>query len=100
MNRTVRYESHDITFEWDAEKSTSNQSRHGVSFESACEVLFDPFVRVIGADDFDEARDAAIGCTKSQQLLFVVHLIRHEKITRIISARRATASERSLYEEL
>ena len=36
-------------FEWDEEKNLENQSKHGVSFEKAKRVFFDPF-RVIVED--------------------------------------------------
>jgi uncharacterized protein len=100
MNRTVHYRLSGASFEWDPAKAAANQLRHGISFELACEVFFDPFLRIVDAEEGHEARYAAIGSTKAQQLLFVVHIARHEEITRIISARRTTATERRLYEEL
>ena len=99
MDRTVRYRLHGVSFEWDADKAMSNRVRHGVPFELACEVFFDPFARAVDATESDEARDAAIGRTESQALLFVVHVIRHEETIRIISARHATPEERRSYEQ-
>ena len=99
MARTVQYVFRGVTFEWDSGKAASNVSKHGVRFERACEVFFDPFVRVIDAAAEDEARDAAIGYTESQFLLCVVHLTCHEEIIRIVSARRANQEERTLYEQ-
>lgn len=89
-------------FEWDSDKAAANLQKHGISFEKACEVFFDPFVRVVDATDReDEARDAAIGFSNDLNMLFVVHLIREgdglESI-RIVSARPATPQERSQYE--
>jgi hypothetical protein len=80
----------------------ANLQKHGVSFEKACEVFFDPFVCVVDATDKDdEARDAAIRFADDLKMLFVVHLIREgnglESI-RIVSARRATPQERDRYE--
>ncbi len=100
MNRTIRCSVRGISFEWDADKAASNLSRHGVPFELACEVFFDRFVRIMNANTRDEARDAVIGYTESQKLLFVVHIAHHEEVIRIISARRATQQERKAYEEL
>ena len=100
MNRTVRFLFRGVTFEWDAAKAASNLLRHGVPFELACEVFFDPLARLVDATEPAEARDAAIGRTESQALLFVVHVIRHEEIIRIISARHATSQERRTYEQL
>jgi uncharacterized protein len=46
-----------------------------------------------------ESREAAIGYTEGERLLFV-HVIRHEEETiRIISAREATREERRQYEK-
>lgn len=89
-------------FEWDADKAAANRQKHGVSFEKACEVFFDPFVRIVDATDReDEARDAAIGFTNDLSMLIVVHLIREGdglEAIRIISARAATPQERNQYE--
>lgn len=99
MSRTVRYRLNGVSFEWDADKAARNRLQHGVPFEWACEVFFDPFVRWLDATPSDETRDAAVGRTESQTLLFVVHVVRHEEIIRIISARRATTEERRFYEQ-
>ncbi len=86
-------------FVWNAEKAAANESKHGVHFETACEVFFDPLVRLEEAGDQDEARDAAVGFTEDWRLLFVVHLIREDDTIRIVSARPATAQERRAYED-
>jgi len=98
MGQTVPFELFGIAFEWDAMKAMSNLAKHGIPFESACEVFIDPFLRIIGDEASEEARYAAIGFTRTNQLLYVVHLERHDEITRIISARKATASEYAIYE--
>ena len=84
MTRTIRYQLRSVSFEWDVAKATSNELKHGIPFESACEVFFDPFMRIVDDVEVDEARYAAIGYAKSRQLLFVVHLYRHEEVTRIV----------------
>ena len=86
-------------FVWDSEKASGNTSKHGVSFEVACEVFFDPFIRVEDASAGDEQREAAIGLTENWTLLFVVHMLREGDTIRIISARPATAQERRNYED-
>jgi len=86
------------TFEWAAEKAASNLRKHGVTFQEACEVFFDPFFRLVDAHTEDEAREAAIGYTERSRCLFVVHVVREEDAIRIISARLATAEERKSYE--
>lgn len=87
-----------VQFEWDRDKAKANLAKHAVSFEQACEVFFDPFVRLLDASD-QEARDAALGYAEDSSLLFVVHVIRHEETIRIISARQATSQERKRYED-
>jgi hypothetical protein len=56
-------------------------------------------VQLIDATGREEVRDAAVGYTDGSRLLFVVHVIRHEEIIRIISARQATSQERKRYED-
>jgi uncharacterized DUF497 family protein len=85
-------------FECDSDKADTNVRKHGFFFHAACEVFFDPFVKIVDASKPTESREAAIGYTESERLLFVVHVIRHEETIRIISAREATREERRQYE--
>jgi uncharacterized protein len=85
-------------FVWDEVKASSNLSKHGVSFEKACQVFFDPFLFLEDASSGGEQRDAAIGLTEDWSILFVVHLLREGDTIRILSARPATAPERKSYE--
>jgi hypothetical protein len=43
---TVSYLLNGIRFEWDSRKASSNIRNHGVNFETACEVFFDPLVHM------------------------------------------------------
>ncbi len=86
-------------FIWDGEKAAANLIKHGIHFETACDVFFDPFVRAADASVEEETRDAAIGVNEDWKLMFVVHLIREDDWIRIISARPATAKERKFYED-
>ena len=81
-------------------KAETNLHKHGVAFETACEVFFDPFVRVIDASTESELRDAAIGLSENGRLLFVVHIEKDEDAFRLISARAATPSEWRFYEDI
>jgi uncharacterized DUF497 family protein len=94
----ISYRLQGVAFEWDSEKAEANVQKHGVSFHTACEVFFDPFVQLLDASGSTEPREAAVGYTEGEQLLFVVHVIRHEEIIRLISAREATRDERRRYE--
>lgn len=94
----VSYQIQGQLFEWDAEKAAVNLRKHGISFERACEVFFDPFIFLVDATGPGEAREAAIGLSEDWSLLFVVHVERREDAIRIISARPATPEERKHYE--
>ncbi len=87
-----------ITFIWDKRKAASNRRIRKISFQTACEAFFDPFLRVVDASRNSEARDAMIGMDKIGRLLFVVHIQQEEDRIRIISARKAAAEERKTYE--
>lgn len=86
----------DRVFEWDDEKNKANREKHKISFESAAYVFFDPnYIEIPDeAHSNDETRYAVIGFVN--KVLFVVCTNRGEAI-RIISARKATAKERSRY---
>jgi uncharacterized DUF497 family protein len=86
-------------FRWDTEKAQSNLVKHGVQFEQACEVFFDPFVQLLDATVEGEAREAALGLAEDWSLLFVVHAVREDDVIRIISARPTTSTERRIYED-
>jgi hypothetical protein len=89
-----------MSFEWDTEKANSNVKKHGVSFEEAATVFYDPMSATIDDPDHSavEARLITIGYSTQNRLLFVSHAERGENI-RIISARFATAHERKRHEE-
>ena len=89
-----------ITFVWDQKKAATNIAKHdGISFEQATQAFFDPFLRIVEASQNNETRDAIIGMDKQWSLLFVVHLLIEENdVIRIISARKATRTERGFYE--
>lgn len=88
-----------ITFVWNEQKARQNPAKHnGVTFQQATEAFFDPFLVVVDASRNNEARDAVIGLDKRWNLLYVVHIERHDDMIRIISARKATRKERDYYE--
>ena len=94
----ILYKLQGIAFQWDSDKAQSNRQKHGIAFEEAAEVFFDPFHQTGSASTDDEQRDFILGYSLSQRILMVVYVERDEW-TRIISARRATRRERKLYEE-
>ncbi|MBT9097183.1 BrnT family toxin [Methylovulum psychrotolerans] len=57
-----------------------------------------PFFKLVDAGRQDEARDAVIGYDESGRLLFVVHIEAEAEFIRLISARKATLTERNDYD--
>ena len=95
----VRTTIQDQRFVWDSDKALSNLKKHGVSFEEAAYVFFDPWVWYVDAGVEDETRDAAVGKDGSQRSLFVVFVLREDDCLRIVSAREAGGGEGRRYEE-
>jgi uncharacterized protein len=84
---------------WDPQKARANEAKHRVSFEEAASALLDPFA-LDAADLVDPARTIVIGMSARYRVLFVVTLVHDAAdVIRIISARRASASQRRKYEE-
>ena len=93
----VRFELAGEVFVWDPAKAETNWRKHGVRFEEAATVFFDPLFKLVDASRNDEARDAAIGFDSSSRLLYIVHIEFDESHIRIVSARRAEPEEEALY---
>jgi uncharacterized protein len=94
-----------VKFVWDISKAESNRRKHGVTFDEATEIFFDP-QSVTYPDEMhsiDEDRFLTLGKSKKLRLLLVVHTevdsIDNDVIIRIISARKASKEERLNYEE-
>ena len=89
-----------LKFEWDDAKARSNLRKHGVSFEQAATVFGDPLAYTFSDPDHSlrEARFITIGRSRDHLLVVVAHVERG-RIIRIISARKATRHERSIYEQ-
>ncbi len=96
-------DSSDISFTWDANKSASNLRKHGVSFEEAQSVFYDPYARLIADPDHSDEEDRFIllGLSLKFRVLLVCHCYREQDgIIRIISARESTKQEMKSYQEL
>jgi uncharacterized protein len=89
-----------VRFEWNALKAAANLRKHGVSFDEAASVFFDPLSATGNDPDhsLDERRFVTFGMSSSARLLVVAH-VEHDGAIRIITARLATRAERKLYEE-
>ncbi len=81
---------------WDADKAQTNLRKHSVSFEAAVLVFDDPMLLTSPDPHADDDRWRTIGRV-GLGTLFVVHTIFDAGGGRIISARRATPSERKRY---
>src|SRR5262245_34746672 len=90
----------ELGFEWDAAKEQRNLELHGVSFEEARTIFGDPWSSTLPDPDhsYQEERYVTIGVSKLGRTLIVAHAERGQNV-RLISARRATRSERLTYEE-
>ena len=88
------------TFEWDRRKAEANFNAHGVTFGEAVTVFQDPFsLTIVDARHSDEEeRYVEIGLSAFNRVLVVVYTERGANI-RIISARKATKTERTTHEE-
>lgn len=87
-------------FTWDEDKNAINKIKHGVSFEESETVFYDEEALLEFDEDHStkEDRFRILGYSSRGNLLLVVHCIREESIIRIISARKATNTERNNYE--
>ena len=80
-----------MEFEWDIKKAFSNLKKHGIDFTEAISVLEDE------TDVHpDEERFVTIGMDAFGRILVVIYTWRRNRI-RIISARKATATEINQY---
>ena len=87
-----------MEFDWDPDKANSNIRKHGVTFVDAIYV-FDDLHAIDVYDELNstnEDRYIIIGLCRGF-VLHVVYTARDEK-TRLISARKATKHEQSLYQ--
>jgi uncharacterized protein len=88
-------------YEWDEAKNRSNQKKHGVSFEEGILAFRDPLrVTIDERVEDGELRWQTFGMVRGSLLLMVAHRLSDdwESVVRIISVRKATKSERRIYE--
>lgn len=91
-------------FRWDAVKAATNANKHGVTFEQAAAVFFDPLALTVfdEAHSQDEERWWLLGHDAHGVLLLVAHTYQAtgpaSANVRLISARPATRREQQFYE--
>ena len=88
-----------MRFEWDRQKASGNFKKHKVSFDEAVTVFYDPLAATFNDPDHSvgEERFLTVGYSFRGRLL-VVSYTEIESVLTIISARRATAKERTRHE--
>lgn len=88
-----------MRFEWHRAKAEENLRKHGVSFDEAVTIFYDPLSATFNDEEHsaDEARWITVGYSARARLPVVAHTERGATV-RIVSARRATARERKRHE--
>lgn len=86
-----------VVVDWDPEKASKNLRKHGVDFADAVTVLNDEMALTTSDWQGEEERFATLGMDALGRLLVVVYTWRGDEV-RLISARRATRTERREYE--
>ena len=89
-----------LKFEWNAQKASANQKRHGVSFEEARTVFLDEHAKLIDDPDHSEVEDrfVLLGLSSTLKVILVCHCYREQgNVIRIISARKASRHETLQY---
>jgi len=94
----IRAYNQTVNYQWDPRKAVINLKKHGIDFADAVGV-FEDETALWQEDtrDYGEERFVALGTDFLGRLLVVVFTFRNENV-RIISARKATESERKTYE--
>ncbi len=89
-----------LIFSWNNRKNTSNQKKHGISFEEAKTVFFDENAIEYFDPEHSEKEDRflMLGLSYRLRILVVCHCVwESESTIRIISARKATKKEQKVY---
>jgi len=91
-----------MIFDWDPNKDTENQRKHGVSFADASTAFSDDYNIVLPDEEHstdDEDRFTLLGLAASLRVLVVCHCRRghDDGIVRIISAWRANKRQQATY---
>ena len=90
----------DLCFEWNEAKSKANIRKRGISFEEAKSVFFDEYALLIADPDHSETEDRflLLGLSAKLRLLLVCHCFEvDDNLIRVISCRKGTRKEMSLY---
>jgi uncharacterized protein len=88
-----------MEFIWHDEKALKNLKKHGINFDEAKTVFLDEYARLKHDPDNSDEEDRylLLGLSTALKLLVVVHVEIENDVIRIISARKATRPETTLY---
>jgi uncharacterized DUF497 family protein len=90
-----------VKVEWDPKKAKRNEKKHGVSFEEAATCFDDAHGCYFRNDSPSyEDRLILIAMSSRTRVLYVVHAEVGRDSIRIVSARKASRSQRKRYDEL
>jgi uncharacterized protein len=90
-----------VKFRWDAKKAAANVRKHGVSFDEAATCFDDTNGCYLKNEaPSEEDRLILIAWSARRRLLFVVHAEVGRDEIRIVSARKASAAQRRIYDGL
>lgn len=98
MCTVCTYNEH-MDYEWDSVKAVENLQKHGVDFADAVIALEDENALTIEDRDHDEQRFKTLGLGSQLNVLYVIHVEKHQDVIRIISARKADRFETKQYYE-
>jgi uncharacterized protein len=88
-----------MNYHWDPAKATANVKKHGMEFADAVGVFEDPGALTMEDPDSEgEQRFLSLGLDFLGRLIVVAYTYRGDDI-RVISARKATRKEISVYEK-
>lgn len=87
-----------MLYQWDEDKAIANLRKHDIDFADAISIFSDELAITLTDERFDEERFITIGMDSFGRVLVVVYTWRGNEI-RLISARKATQSERRQYAE-
>jgi uncharacterized DUF497 family protein len=91
----------ELRFQWHSAKAAANAQKHGISFDEASSVSSDDHALLLADPDHSVTEDRFIllGLSAYLRALVVVHCYREsDEVVRLISARKATRSERAQYD--
>ena len=84
---------------WDPNKAEINFKKHKIRFSDAEMVLYDPLAMTLEEHDIDnEQRFVTTGADSIGRIVTIIYSYRSDTI-RLISARKATQTERKQYEK-